>query len=569
MASSPPQRRGILELLDHGNHLKTPIFQRGFAWERPQIIDFWTDITRALDGSPTPDDYFLGLLVLDDQQAIQDGQQRLATTLLLAAEMHLQIDAAKAEGPHNSQLAINASAQISAALRQEPSTPLVISPEDQAVLLSRAGISSDAPESSKRLAAARKELESELAADLASRPTPDAKLSRLNQLGTFLRSGAYVVVLSVPPKDAHNIFETLNTRGVRLSNGDLVKSHLISRATDTTLAVAKWNAITKALTGANGRYESDLESFLLHYFGSRFDRTTKADFFADYRSAVAQLDALAALDQLLESAKLYRALVDPASSQAFWTTIGNDTQEAVEVLNGLGLKQLRYLLLAVLRDLAGKNPTPTARKRQRNAVIKITAWSVRGLVQGQTGDSAAERTYVRAALAIRGGQLKSVAELKQHFLKEEMLVTDDKAFEIAFRAHPFDRKNSHTRAKVILAALEHHKAGSKAGMAPKGTLTVEHVLPISPAAGEWAAFEPEQRPSYTYRLGNLLLIDGPSGANDALGNKEWKEKKALISGWGAQTPLTTEALRRKEWTPSTIEARTNALATLATSAWSV
>ena len=35
-------------------------------------------------------------------------------------------------------------------------------------------------------------------------------------------------------KDAHNIFETLNTRGVRITNGDLVTSHPIARATDAT-----------------------------------------------------------------------------------------------------------------------------------------------------------------------------------------------------------------------------------------------------------------------------------------------------------------------------------------------
>src|SRR5437660_1225576 len=122
--------------------------------------------------------------------------------------------------------------------RQTPTAPLRISAQDQEVLLNRAGIRGDSPESAKRLAAARKQLGSHLDVDLESRTSPDARLGRLKQWGSFLRHEAYVVVLRVPPKDAHNIFETLNTRGVRLSNGDLVKSHLLSRAADVDLATS-------------------------------------------------------------------------------------------------------------------------------------------------------------------------------------------------------------------------------------------------------------------------------------------------------------------------------------------
>ncbi|MGN6867571.1 MAG: hypothetical protein ACTHMY_04110, partial [Solirubrobacteraceae bacterium] len=202
----------------------------------------------------------------------------------------------------------------------------------------------------------------------------------------------------MPPKDAHNIFETLNTRGVRLSNGDLVKSHLISRATSATVAISKWDQVTSALKDSKGRYEDDLESFLLHYYGSRYGRTTKAQFFVDYRKAIANSDALSALDDLIESAKLYRALAAPAASTAYWTQLGEGPQQAVELLNALALKQLRYVLLAVLRDFAGPNPKAAGRKKQRNALLKLTAWSIRGLVSGRTGGGEAERTYINAAL---------------------------------------------------------------------------------------------------------------------------------------------------------------------------
>lgn len=479
------------------------------------------------------------------------------------------MEAAKAAGPHDPQLAIDASAQLTPALRQSPSASLVISVQDQDELLNRAGIRSDPPESNRRLASARTRLSRSVDADLAGRTTPDARLGRLKQWGAYLREGAYVVVLRVPPKDAHNIFETLNTRGVRLSNGDLVKSHLISRATDTALAIAKWNSVTDALKDGKGRYEDDLESFLLHYYGSRYGRTTKAKFFNAYRRQVQSTDALGALDALIVSAKLYHALAHPPEDATLWSQIGPGTQQAVELLNALNLKQLRYVLLAVLRDFAGAKPSAAGRKKQRNAVLKLTAWSIRGHVDGRTGGGDAERTYVGAALAIVSGQFRTVASLKQHFIDRDMLIEGDKLFRNRFRQYAFDRPNSHTRARAILYALEYDRISTKSALQPRDTLTVEHVLPKSPAAGQWTDFSDGQRRAYTYQLGNLLLIDGPSGANDALANKEWSAKRQLMKSWGPQTPLTVDALKATTWGPSRIDRRSDALADLAVKTWSL
>jgi hypothetical protein len=562
-----PDRKGILELLDYGSDLETPPFQRTFAWGRQQIDEFWTDLKRALDAQPS-DEYFLGLVVLDTANQIQDGQQRLATTLLFASEISQRIDDAKAAGSHDAQLANDATAAIASALRQDPSAPLRISPQDQGVLLNRAGIRADLSESTRRLEVTRSQIARYLDNDLKSRATPDARLGRLKQWGTFLRTEAYVVVLRVPPKDAHNIFETLNTRGVRLSNGDLVKSHLISRATDTNLAITKWNSVTDALKDGSGKYERDLESFLLHYYGSRYAHTTKAEFFADYRKTTETKDALAALDELIDSAKLYRALAAPEDSVAIWSEIGPGSQQAIELLNALGLKQLRYVLLAVLRDFAGKRPTKSGRKRQRNAVLKLTAWSIRGLVDGRTGGGDAERTYINGALEIRRGHFTKIAQLKAHFMKSDMLTVDDEQFEARFREFPFDRPTSHKRARAILYALEYQKIARKSGLMPRDTLTVEHVFPKSPASGQWGEFSDEDQALYTYMLGNLILIDGPSGANDQLANKEWTAKKQFIKTWPQQTPLTVEALRSRTWTKKAIKKRTSDLAKLAVKTWS-
>src|SRR5262249_9592356 len=158
------------------------------------------------------------------------------------------------------------------------------------------------------------------------------------------------------------------------------------------------------------------------------------------------------------------------------------------------------------------------------------------------------------------GTLKTVPELKQHFLDKGLLVESDSLFKARFKQYPFDRPNGHTRARAVLYALEYAKSNKKSGLKPRDTLTVEHVLPKSPAKGQWKQFDASARRAYTYNLGNLLLIDGPSGANDDLANTEWKDKRALIQSWPGQTPLTDEAVKSATWTKATITSRQNTLA---------
>ncbi len=568
MPTPQPDRKGILELLDAGT-LRTPAFQRSFAWEKAHVDEYWGDLRHALDTPGGPGDYFLGLVVLDATDHIQDGQQRLATTLLLASGLYEHVEAAKASGAHSAELAADAMAQLGRALRRSPTAPLVIDPKDQDVLLNRVGIRSNSPESAKRLDLARTRLSELLADDLQGRATPDSRLGRLKQWGQFLRTGAYVITLRVPPKDAHNIFETLNTRGVRLSNGDLVKSHLIARASTTDVAIRKWNEVVLQLTDSDGRHEDNLESFLLHYFGSKYGRTTKREFFADYRRCVENEDPLDSLEVLLHGARLYRALIDPAGQAEFWSAIGPGTQQAVELLNGLGLKQLRYLLLAVLGSFASELNRTTRRKRTREAILRIAAWSVRGLVHNKTGGGEAERVYITAAAEIREGRIATINGLRQWFLDSDMIVSSDPEFKRAFKNFSFDRQTSHNRARAILYALEYEEVPRQSAMGPRETLTVEHVLPQSPELGQWTAFSDDQRRVYTFKLGNLLLVDGPSRANVLLGNKEWPAKRRLIRSWGPQTPLTTTALRKPQWTVATIEARDESLAKLAAKTWRV
>ncbi len=68
--------------------LTVPIYQRSYSWDTEQVSDFWTDLSSAFEEDRA--EYFLGNVVLSEEGSngsytIIDGQQRLATTLILLA----------------------------------------------------------------------------------------------------------------------------------------------------------------------------------------------------------------------------------------------------------------------------------------------------------------------------------------------------------------------------------------------------------------------------------------------------------------------------------------------------
>ena len=77
---------GLGQIIAASRHA-VPIYQRSYAWKNGHVEDLLNDIATAIhDGE---EEYFLGSIVLtnadSDQPDVVDGQQRLATTVIVIA----------------------------------------------------------------------------------------------------------------------------------------------------------------------------------------------------------------------------------------------------------------------------------------------------------------------------------------------------------------------------------------------------------------------------------------------------------------------------------------------------
>lgn len=557
-----PRRLGISQLLEPDHPLKLPRFQRSYAWnEKRQVQEYWDDLKSALDGQGGPPDYFMGLVVIDFDRRIHDGQQRLATTLIFVQELYATAKALAKDDPQHDPDLFDELNAIVAPLNSPAKPVLEISATDQAALLNRVGIAAALPESTVRLQAARRKLRALVDEELAPLGT-NARLGRILEWAQLLKERAYVVELEVPPQVANSIFETMNTRGVRLSNGDLVKSFLLARARNINAAQQLWTQIITALADSSGAYEDNLDDFLYHYCGSRYARTSKEQLFKVFTDHTKDAAPLDVLEELRVGAELYAGLIDPFGAPAL-KDYGDEAKYAIQFLNGAKLRQLRYLLLAVLSNYgAGAASAKKRREMQEGLIAKVAGWSIRGLVDGRTGGQSAQSLYVSAANAIRKGEAKAIADVRKLFTDKRMFIENDGDFKVAFRAQRFDNQ----QARAVLYELERAALGSSAALGLREELTLEHVLPQSPDPGTWAQFTADERALYARRLGNMLLLAQPF--NSSLGNLEWPDKKRKIAAVkDSQTRLTVAALRFRQWSKSTIDRRTVDLANAAAAHW--
>ena len=177
----------------------------------------------------------------------------------------------------------------------------------------------------------------------------------------------------------------------------------------------------------------------------------------------------------------------------------------------------------------------------KQALRAVVSWGVRGLVVGGIGGGTAEKAYCDAAVNVRNGSIKTVAELLTEL---ETFVATDQEFHNAFASR---RLTNGKLARYYLHALERVAIGhDEPELIPNqdsDQVNLEHILPKNPLEDEWPEFDPEEQSIWVHRLGNMVLLQ--KGPNDRIGNKPWADKKAVLNE--SELQLTARAATNAEW----------------------
>lgn len=538
--------------------LRVPPNQREYSWTDREITQLLTDFAKAIN---EPGPYFLGTIVTiprdEGTLEVVDGQQRLATTTVLLAAIRNYLRAKRediiVQSIDNEFLSgIDRERRV-----QVPKLQLNHDDNElfNSIVTETAGSPTPEPlrASHERLLLARDEARKHVRRIVAPFDEKDHG-DILNDWVSFIEHRALVVLLRVPnDADAYKMFETLNDRGLRTSQADLIKNFLFSKSgARVTEVQSRWSYMRGALESASDDPEITI-NFLRHALIVQHGYLREAEVFDKVQAVVKSEQSAATFAATLETlANAYVAMSNPEHER--WNDYPDAARRAIEVFNLFDIKPMRALTMAIATRMDNKEAT--------KAFQFLISLGVRLIIASSTRTSSVEVPLANAAKSVFDGVTETVKALREELAS---LTPTDVEFQTAFETS----KVSNARlARYYLRSLEMAaKNEAEPWFVPQDdrqVINLEHVLPKKPEAN-WPGFNDDEVRQFSTRIGNVALLRASDNSNL---KSETFDKKKVVFG---QSPyvLTSQIADVKEWTAETIAERQKRLAELAVKTWPI
>jgi hypothetical protein len=535
--------------------LKVPPNQREYSWSEAEVTTLLQDFAKAVNEGT---DYFLGTIVtipLEDFLEVVDGQQRLATVALFLAAIREYLrdknEPLLIESINNEFLT-----GIDRDQRErDPNLTLNIDDNDLFKHIVADGIGTlplpDAVHPShERLINAYRLIERQIT-NIVARLDPNEHGNELNRWVSFIQWKALVILLQVPDdSDAYKMFETLNDRGLRTSQADLIKNYLFGRSGKRITETQKcWTFMRGTLETLD---DDDITiNFLRHALTVMRGSLTAAEVYGVVQGlAKSEQGAVTLVGQLEQLAQDYVASFNPADER--WNPYPRTARSALELFLLFRIRPIRALLLAITSQMDIKAATASFEF--------LVSLGVRLLVSTTVRSGSVEVPLNVAAREVYSGAITSATQLKEQLAA---LTPSDQQFEQAFAIASV----SNTRiARYYLRSLEKVLVDEPEPwfepQEDQSLVNLEHVVPLR-LEGNWPGISEDDVKIYGKRLGNMVLLRASD--NSYLRSGAFADKRPVYE----QSPyrLTEELGARDDWTVASIVERQARLAKLAVRAW--
>jgi len=527
------------------NILRVPVYQRPFAWEISNIQDLFEDIKNSY-----PEDYFIGTIVVNrkgDYFEIVDGQQRLATiSLFFSAVRNLLFR----ENIKENAKALENDFLQRRSYRGEVEQKLKLNNVDNNFylkwILNNNNNIKPSKESHERILKSYKFIDEFVDNWFKNRGIED-----LYNLVEFIDKKLRIIIVTVSDEvNAFTVFETLNDRGLALSQTDLIKNYLFNKA-DNRLGEAqdKWLRFTGAIEAAEN--EDEILQYIKYYWSSKNGLTREKQLFKDIKDkTMNKAQSIALLTNLDKNTQLYLAILNPVHS--FWKDYSTNCTEYILALKELRLTQNRPLLLAILDRFENREV--------EKALKLIVSWSVRNLITGTIAAGTLEKEFSNQARLINEGKVKNASKLRKSI---ENIIPTDEQFKRAFEIASISKNYI---ARYYLAEIEkaYRKTSELRLIKNPEKVNLEHILPVNPSnLDDWPGLNEEIHKTYYKRIGNLTLLDKKMNSDED--NSNFKVKIEVYKN--SEVFITKNLKKRKQWTAKEIEKRQKEFAEKSLQIW--
>lgn len=349
--------------------------------------------------------------------------------------------------------------------------------------------------------------------------------------------------------DAQEIFERINSTGIKLGLPDLIRNYVLMTDDDQERLYEEYWLVMQELLS-----KDRMESFFLDYLNMKMDGFTKeSEAYRDFKQIYlnGQYSNESMLAELLHYAKQYHIFLNGDDN------LGSEINRALDGLRRLNQTTVYLFLFHIFDDYEAR----VIDKQELGKILKLLLnYSIRRLICEVGSNS------LRGLYKTLYGRVFSREENKAHYydaivsfmsqMTSKDAIPSDADFALALKERNLYRKNA--LCKYLLAAIENQ--GKERIVTDN--LTIEHIMPqnknLSTAWQKMLGDNWETvRDRYLHTLGNLTL----TGYNSELGDKPFAEKQELLKAAVTHITVLYDNVKNKTfWDSNAIEERAQNLA---------
>ncbi len=574
----------LLSHLLYQGKLEVPWHQRQYDWSKENVNELLIDLDEAF--RENRDSYFLGTVVLVDKsdrtRQINDGQQRIVTYSLICARLARVF--ANGVDPQRESLALSnlfdlPSDHTECLSEADKLEPRISPPQDNRVNY-RLLIRGHSIGTNGKLTAAWNEID---------RHFLPVDVEKARRFFDFVVKKLEVVCISVPTRvDPNSVFETLNARGKKLEDFDLIRNHIYSFFNEDA-ELQRRDTVHQGLEQLRGNFREGPKTmeytrcFLQCEYGylpkDRLYRETKARIKRQTERFPETLPAdhvyrLAARITDGESAAVFSSITAPREDDTIISRFNRDARTSTASRNlYYFLHDLKHykvtqpivfaLLVRYLKEADGRKRGAIAR-RAHTYLKALTSFVVRtALVTQKFEPSDFESGFSALAHDITFAESLDAVPFVDTLRDSDK---NDVFHEHSFIEHMRQatiRENG--KAKRFLLGLVHHQQDSL-NIISEHRYTVEHILPTSPQHLEgWPNFDERGQRDNINLVGNLVLLSEADNKPGGGFNRSFERKKPVLGN--SLVELTKEIAEIPDWSPMAIQQRQLRLVQLASRVW--
>ncbi|WP_414600251.1 DUF262 domain-containing protein [Helicobacter pylori] len=528
------------------NQLVIPIYQRVYSWEKEQCKELWDDIIK-IGGDDKMDGHFIGsiLYVLDgfkhsdNTLLIIDGQQRLTTiTLLLTALRNHLSDEVKRKEIEDHYL-------INSGKDGDKKFKLILSEPDRDTLLSLIDKDRRKPsEPSLKIVENFKLFEEWINKNTGKLETIFKGLEKLMIVYIALKKEKY---------DPQLIFESMNSKGMELTQTDLIRNYIIME-TEVEKQKIFYEKYWRAMEEDFKQNKKWFDRFVRHYLTIKTREIPNINkvyvALKDYR----QKEGIG-IENLLKDLQKYCGYF---CQIAFKKEADKDLNKALGFLVDLEMDVIYPLLLELYSDYSDG---VLSNDDFRHSIALIESYICRRAVCG-LGTNSLNKVFPSFTKHIQKDEYFKSLEAHFSYLTEKQRFPNNDEFRNLFITIDFYKFK---KREYFFERLENFEREERV---PTHEYTIEHIMPQK-LTEEWKRdlgenFQ-EIHDKYLHTIGNLTK----TGYNPEYSNKSFQEKRGMEGGFKNSPLRLNQGLRDLEsfFGEEEIKKRANDLADLALKIW--